>query len=181
MTIRSTSPNNREIIVTEGDIIVSKTNHKGIIEYANETFCNISGYEEGELLGRPHNIVRHPDMPKCIFYTIWNILSKKEIVTFYSKNKNKFGDFYWVKAEIAPVFDLDNNDFTGYHSTRTAVERDIISFVDEKYKELKSIEESYGNISDGMIEASKKYKLMTLNNGEALFKTSTPQVVLSVA
>ncbi len=181
MTISSTNSIDREIIVPEGDIIVSKTNHKGIIEYANETFCAISGYEEGELLGRPHNIVRHPDMPKCVFYTIWNILSKKDTATFFCKNMSKSKEFYWVKAEIEPVFDLENGDFTGYHSTRTAVERNIINIVDEKYKELKSIEESHDNISKGMIEASKKYELMTLDDGNPLFKSSTPQVVLSVA
>ena len=83
-----------ETIVPSGELIVSRTDLKGIITYANDTFAEISGYEVDELIGKAHNIVRHPDMPKEAFKSLWETVKSGKIWTGYVKNATKNGDFY---------------------------------------------------------------------------------------
>ena len=115
-----------ETIVPKGELIVSRTNLKGIITYANETFAQISGYEIDELIGKPHNIVRHPDMPKSIFKELWETLKKDGLWSGVVKNLRKDEGFYWVYAEISEVY--KDGELIEYKSVRTP-----ISF-DEKLK-----------------------------------------------
>ena len=115
-----------ETIVPKGELIVSRTNLKGIITYANETFAQISGYEIDELIGKPHNIVRHPDMPKSIFKELWETLKKDGLWSGVVKNLRKDEGFYWVYAEISEVY--KDGELIEYKSIRTP-----ISF-DEKVK-----------------------------------------------
>jgi PAS domain S-box-containing protein/diguanylate cyclase (GGDEF)-like protein len=89
--------------------IVSKTNLKGIITYANEMFCDVSGYTQKELMGRSHNIVRHPDVPKKVFEEMWDTIKRKEIWKGVVKNKNKNGETYIVNATILPILDHNGN------------------------------------------------------------------------
>jgi len=84
-------------------LIVSKTDTKGIITYVNKSFCNISGYSEDELIGKPHNIVRHPDMPKEAFKDMWDTIKRGEIWRGFIKNRKKDGGFYWVDSGIMPI------------------------------------------------------------------------------
>ena len=115
-----------ETIVPKGELIVSRTDLKGIITYANETFAEISGYEIDELIGKPHNIVRHPDMPKSIFKELWETLKKDGLWSGVVKNLRKDEGFYWVYAEISEVY--KDGELIEYKSIRTP-----ISF-DEKVK-----------------------------------------------
>ncbi len=115
-----------ETIVPNGELIVSRTDLKGIITYANETFAQISGYEIDELIGKPHNIVRHPDMPKSIFKELWETLKKDGLWSGVVKNIRKDEGFYWVYAEISEVYKA--GELVEYKSVRTP-----ISF-DEKLK-----------------------------------------------
>jgi aerotaxis receptor len=115
-----------ETIVPDGELIVSRTDLKGNITYANETFAFISGYKVEELIGKSHNIVRHPDMPKSIFKELWNDLKTKGSWQGIVKNLRKDEGFYWVYAEISQV--LKNGILVEYKSIRTP-----ISF-DEKIK-----------------------------------------------
>jgi aerotaxis receptor len=115
-----------ETIVPNGELIVSRTDLKGNITYANETFASISGYKVEELIGKSHNIVRHPDMPKSIFKELWNDLKTKGSWQGIVKNLRKDEGFYWVYAEISQV--LKNGILVEYKSIRTP-----ISF-DEKIK-----------------------------------------------
>ncbi len=115
-----------ETIVPKGELIVSRTDLKGIITYANETFAQISGYEIDELIGKPHNIVRHPDMPKSIFKELWETLKKDGLWSGVVKNLRKDEGFYWVYAEISEVY--KDGELIEYKSIRTP-----ISF-DEKVK-----------------------------------------------
>ena len=89
--------------------IVSKTDIYGIITYVNKMFCDVSGYSEEELLGRSHNIVRHPDMPSGVFEDMWNTIKSKKIWKGTLKNRNRDGSAYIVKATILPILDSDNN------------------------------------------------------------------------
>ena len=119
-----------ETIVPSGELIVSRTDLKGNITYANETFALISGYTQDELIGKPHNIVRHPDMPKSIFKGLWKDLETKGSWNGVVKNKRKDEGFYWVYAEVSRVF--KNGVLVEYKSIRTP-----ISFEDKvKYQLL---------------------------------------------
>lgn len=119
-----------ETIVPKNELIVSRTDLKGIISYANETFAEISGYSVEELIGKPHNIVRHPDMPKSVFKELWNSLNTKGSWKGIIKNVRKDTGFYWVHAEISGVY--KNGKLVEYKSIRTP-----ISFEDKvKYQLL---------------------------------------------
>jgi len=106
-----------EVIIGDNEIIVSKTNLKGRITYVNDVFRRVSGFSEEELLSEPHSIVRHPDMPRCIFKLLWQRLGAGEEVFAYVKNRCKNGDYYWVFAHVTPSRGL-NGQKVGYHSSR---------------------------------------------------------------
>lgn len=89
---------NNEVILPKDILIVSETDAKGIIKYANEDFCKIAGYSKDELIGNPHNMVRHPDMPKAAFKDLWDTVESGGIWKGIVKNKTKDGRFYWVNA-----------------------------------------------------------------------------------
>ena len=108
-----------ETIVPSGELIVSRTDLKGIITYANDTFAEISGYEVDELIGKAHNIVRHPDMPKSIFEQLWNDIQTKGSWSGVVKNIRKDQGFYWVYAEISGVF--KDGVLIEYKSIRTPI------------------------------------------------------------
>ncbi len=93
-----------ETKVPEAEIIISRTDLKGIITYANHIFCEISGYDDHELIGKPHNIVRHPDMPKAVFKELWESLEKTGKWEGYVKNLRKDNGYYWVYASISGVY-----------------------------------------------------------------------------
>ena len=108
-----------ETIVPKEELIVSRTDLKGNITYANDIFALISGYKIGELIGKPHNIVRHPDMPKSIFKELWLDLQTKGSWSGVVKNKRKDDGFYWVYAEISGVF--KDGVLIEYKSIRTPI------------------------------------------------------------
>ncbi len=108
-----------ENIVPKNELIVSRTDLKGVITYANETFAQISGYEVEELVGKSHNIVRHPDMPKAIFKSLWESLSTKGKWQGFIKNLRKDFGYYWVYAEISGVY--KDRKLVEYKSIRTPV------------------------------------------------------------
>ena len=108
-----------ETEVPEEELIISRTDLKGVITYTNETFCEISGYNEDELIGKSHNIVRHPDMPKEAFNDLWQTLSQKKQWIGIVKNLRKDKGFYWVKAIISGVY--KNGELVEYKSLRTPI------------------------------------------------------------
>ncbi len=137
----------------ESEIIVSKTDTKGKITYGNELFIQLSGYSEEELLNAPHNIIRHPDMPKAVFKLLWETLSQKKEIFAYVKNLAKDGSFYWVLANVTPSFD-ENGKVIGYHSVRRKPTKSAISTVETLYKELLNRERSGGvNASEESLKA----------------------------
>lgn len=105
-----------EIILEEYAFLVSETDEKGIIIFANDDFCKIAGYSIDELIGSPHNKVRHPDMPKAAFKDLWETIKSGKVWTGYVKNATKKGDFYWVFATIFPTITSDGRK--GYLSCR---------------------------------------------------------------
>ncbi len=111
-----------EEYVFEGRSIISQTDTKGVITYANRKFCEISGYTPKELVGEPHNIIRHPDMPKAAFAGMWETIQSGQSWNGYVKNLRKDGLYYWVYTEISVVRDDDDN-ITGYIAARKPASR----------------------------------------------------------
>lgn len=148
-----TKPTGQEVFFDRDDLIVSKTNLKGHITYANNTFLEIAGYTEAEVMGQPHNLIRHPDMPRCVFKLLWDTLQAGTEIFAYVVNSTKRGDHYWVLAHVTPSFD-QNGGIVGYHSTRRVPNPQTIQdIIVPLYRDLVQIEESHANRKDGM-EAS---------------------------
>ena len=125
----------KEIELDKNTMIVSETDEKGIITYANSDFCLIAGYEKYELIGQHHNLVRHMDMPKAAFKDLWNTVQSGQIWKGIVKNKTKNGDFYWVNATAYPS--IDSNGKKRYISVRVRPTNSEISNAIELYKNLK--------------------------------------------
>ena len=115
-------------------LIVSSTDLKGIITYANRKFCNIAGYTKEELIGKNHNIVRHPDMPKAAFQEVWETISEGKDWTGIVKNLRKDGRYYWVYSHISPVF--SDGVITGYTAARRPASASEISEIIPVYRDL---------------------------------------------
>jgi len=127
-----------ETIVPKNELIVSRTDLKGTITYANETFASISGYTVENLIGKPHNIVRHPDMPKAVFQDLWNSLKSKGRWSGFVKNIRKDFGYYWVYAEVSGVF--KDNELIEYKSIRTPISFDDKVYYQTKYDEMRNKE-----------------------------------------
>ena len=128
----------KEIKLDKATMIVSETNKKGIITYVNDDFCNISGYTKEDLIGQPHNMVRHHDMPKIAFKGLWETIKKGETWQGIVKNFCKNGDFYWVRATAFPV--VKKNGKMKLISIRTKPTKKEIENAKSLYKELKEVE-----------------------------------------
>jgi len=115
-------------------VIVSDTDLKGIITYSNRKFCEIAGYHKSELIGKNHNIVRHPDMPKAAFKELWETLQKGESWTGTVKNLRKDGRYYWVYTYIAPI--IKEGEITGYSAARKPATSTEIEEAEELYERL---------------------------------------------
>jgi len=140
----------REIFFDEKDLIVSKTDLKGKIIYGNRTFLTMAQMREAEVLGQPHNIIRHPEMPRCVFKFLWQELENKKEVFGYVNNRAKSGDNYWVFAHMTPSFD-EKGAVQGYHSNRRVPHRDVLNkHIIPLYKDLLAIEKSYDSPKEGM-------------------------------
>jgi PAS domain S-box-containing protein len=131
--------------------IVSKTDPKGIIEYGNDYFVEISGYKESELIGHPHNMIRHPDMPKVIFKMMWDRIKNKHNILAVVKNRAKDGRHYWVITDFEPKTDKITNEIVNYTAYRKAAPDSVINAIEPIYKKLVEIENESG------IEGSEKY------------------------
>ena len=118
-----------------GRVIISETDLKGVITFANRKFCEITGYSVDELIGKPHNIIRHPDMPRVAFATMWETIQSGNTWRGLVKNLRKDGLYYWVETEISPVRN-DLHETVGYIAARKPASRANIDEATEKYKKL---------------------------------------------
>ena len=119
--------------------IISKSDLKGIITYVNTPFCKLTGYSKEELIGKPHNIIRHPDMPKATFKDLWDTLQRNENWRGFIKNLRKDGRYYWVEIFIEPIFD-ENGNKIGYISVRKPVSKEDKEKYNKIYKEMRAKE-----------------------------------------
>jgi len=157
------TPTNKEVVLKEEDFIVSKTDTKSRILYGNKIFIEISGYDESELLGQPHNILRHPDMPRCAFKILYDHIQNGKEWFGFVKNLRKDGGYYWVYANISPTFDINGN-IIEYYSVRRKPIDGFKSIIEPLYQKLLLIEKEGGmNASLEAVENLLKEKQMSFN------------------
>ncbi len=151
-----------EHILKDVDIVVSKSDAAGDIKYANPIFVKLSGYTQGELLDKPHSILRHPDMPKIIFKFLWDNIETGKDVKAFVKNRSKDGGFYWVFAHVRRAGNPDGS-FRNYVSTRRKMTDKAREVIEPLYSKMIEAEK------DGGMEASLKVLQDFLAaNGETL-------------
>jgi aerotaxis receptor len=127
-----------ETVVPQNELIISRTDLKGVITYVNDTFANISGYEMDELIGHSHNIIRHPDMPKRVFKELWEKLLKYGKWEGVVKNLRKDKGFYWVYANISGVY--KDEKLVEYKSIRTPISYETKLKYQKLYDEYRNID-----------------------------------------
>ena len=142
--------------LTDTESIVSNTDLKGVITYVNDTFIRISGYSREELIGVSHNIVRHPDMPPEAFADLWRSMKAGRPWTGLVKNRCKNGDYYWVLANAAPIY--ENNQLVGYMSVRSKSDREQIKAADAAYRLFREGKAGNLEIQDGKVVKSTLLK-----------------------
>ena len=124
----------REVPFPEGKLIVSRTDPQGILTHGNQSFVEMSGFSEAELIGQPHQILRHPDMPKAAFKDLWDTLARGEKWTGYVKNLRKDGAYYWVLATV--VANVRGGEVVGYTSVRRKPSRQRIDECIKQYRQM---------------------------------------------
>jgi len=129
-----------ETIVPHNELIISRTDLKGIITYVNETFAEISGYKPDELIGKPHSIVRHPDMPKSLYYDLWETIKSEKPWSGYVKNLRKDRGYYWVFAQISGVY--KDGKLIEYKSIREPISRDKKIQMQREYDKMRKEQEN---------------------------------------
>ncbi|WP_139451501.1 PAS domain-containing protein [Campylobacter armoricus] len=143
----------KEKILELDTLITSKTDLKGNIIYANDDFLKYAGYKMEEILYKPHNIVRHPDMPRTVFKCLWDFIQDGKEIFAFVKNKTKFDDYYWVFTNVTASFDEQGN-IINYYSVRRKPKREAIPTIEQVYKNLLEVEQRNG-IKAGVDELMK--------------------------
>lgn len=128
-------------------IIVSKTDRSGRIAYVNRAFCDVSLYERQELLGAPHSLIRHPEMPRAVFKALWDSIQAGREIFAYINNLCKNGDHYWVLAHVTPTV-AAGGEVVGYHSTRRTPGAAALAKVEPLYARLRAVEEKHTRHQD---------------------------------
>lgn len=142
MYVTSVRPLNIERIMAKEDVIISKTDLRGIITYCNDIFVDYGVYDEGQLYGAPHSIIRHPEMPRAVFRFFWQELKSGREFFGFVKNLAKDGRHYWVWAQVVP--EVSKGEVIGYFSFRRAPNRKAVAVIDGLYKKMRAEEERLG-------------------------------------
>lgn len=150
------TPIDEEIVLDPKRYIVSETDEKGKITYCNDYFIEISGYKKDELIGKPHSMIRHPDMPKVVFKLLWETITQGKNINAVVKNLAKDGRYYWIFTEFESRRDTDTGEIIGYHAARKSISKHVIEVIAELYARLVEIEKNDG------VEASEKYLISFL-------------------
>ena len=166
-----------EIRFSKKKFIVSKTDIKGNILFVNKNFTEISGYSEAELIGEAHNISRHPDMPRAIFYLIWQNLLKGRPISGVIKNLAKDGRYYWVISDFEAKLNSDGsiNSLTAF---RRSAPQNVIEIMEELYASLLAIEKKHG-MEKSLVYLQGFLEEKELNYNDFIFELSTPKGMMS--
>ena len=152
MTKYNIKPIDEEIHFDENEIIVSKTDLKGKLVYVNNVFARVAEMTTAEVIDQPHNIIRHPDMPRVVFRLLWEAIEAGNEIFAYVKNMSKTGKYYWVIAHVTPSYD-GTGEINGYHSNRRSPSKLAIERISNIYSKLLKEESNHSNAKDGL-EAS---------------------------
>lgn len=176
------APTGVERCFGEDEIIVSKTDTRGLITYANDVMQRISGYTEEEILGQPHNLIRHPDMPQCVFRLLWQTIASGQEIFAYVVNQSSNGDHYWVLAHVTPTFDKEGR-ITGYHSNRRVASKRALDAIRPLYARLQAEERRHSNTEAGIAAAlqllSAQLKDLGLDYEQFLFSLEEQEAACS--
>jgi PAS domain-containing protein len=166
MTKYAANPTGVESPFDEEEIIVSKTDVKGRIAYANSVFLRVGKFALDEIVGQPHSIIRHPSMPRCIFKLLWDTIQAKKEIFAYVLNMASNGDHYWVLAHVTPSFDESNN-VIGFHSNRRKPTPSQLATIKPIYDDLLAEERRHEDRKVGMDSAYAKLSAMLKQKGLA--------------
>ncbi len=163
MSMMHPHPTGKEIKLHAKDMLVSKTDAQGNITYGNDKFVEISGYKDCELIGSPHSILRHPDMPQAVFYVMWHSIKKGKNIMAVVKNLSKNGNHYWVTTD----FDIQRNregKIRNYIAFRQVASKNIVTVIEPLYAKMIEIEKEHGmDASVNYLEAFLEEKKMSYN------------------
>jgi PAS domain S-box-containing protein len=151
---RAVRPTGEERTFSADELIVSKTDSRGVITYANDVFLRVSGYAMADVVGRPHNLIRHPDMPRALFHLLWQTLAERRELFAYINNLASDGSHYWVLAHVTPSYGAGGT-VTGYHSNRRKPSPRGIDAVGPLYDRLLAEERKHPN-AKAAVEASSR-------------------------
>ncbi|MBN1094220.1 PAS domain-containing protein [Blastococcus sp. TML/M2B] len=151
---RRVLPTGVERAFAEDDLIVSKTDRRGVITYANDVFLRVSGYPLDQVLGQPHNLIRHPEMPRAVFALLWEDIAAGREVFAYINNLAADGGHYWVLAHVTPSYD-DRGRIVGYHSNRRRPSPSAVARVVPLYRHLLDEEQRHPT-ARAAVEASSR-------------------------
>jgi len=166
--LQQRSVTGREVVLRDGDSIVSMTDTRGTITYINDYFVEISGYAESELIGQPHNTIRHPHMPAAAFADMWANLKQGRPWVGLVKNRCKNGDHYWVQANVTPMLDAQGQ-VSGYMSVRKKVTPAQIARAEQAYAAMRS-----GALSGVVIRNGEVDRHSLLERLNPLWRLSLP-------
>lgn len=147
MSRTAVAPNGQERTFGANELIVSKTDRKGHITYANDVFVRISQYDPGDLVGRPHNVIRHPEMPRGVFALLWNTIAEGRELFAVIDNLASDGAHYWVLAHVTPTLD-ETGSIIGYHSNRRLPERAMIESIKPLYRRMLAEESRHNRAAE---------------------------------
>jgi PAS domain S-box-containing protein len=139
MSDQKATPTGREVRFADDEIIVSKTDLQGRILYANDVFLRVAGYRIDEVVGKPHSLIRHPDMPRAVFKLLWDEIQAGREIFAYVVNLAKNGDHYWVLAHVTPSFDARGR-VGGYHSNRRTAAPEAVAAIKPLYAAMLAAE-----------------------------------------
>lgn len=159
-----TEPTGVERTFSPDDVIVSKTDPKGIITYANDVFLDLAGMTEREAIGAPHSVIRHPDMPRAVFKLLWDTLTAGDEIFAYVLNMASNGDHYWVFAHVTPTFTRDGG-ITGFHSNRRVPDSRALAAIRPLYASLKAIEDRASDRAAGLTASYDTIRGMLRDKG----------------
>ncbi|GAA3339972.1 PAS domain-containing protein [Amorphoplanes nipponensis] len=149
----------------DDELIVTKTDPRGVLTYTNDVFLRMSALREDEALGRPHNIIRHPDMPRAVFKLLWETLEQRQEVFAYVVNLATDGAHYWVLAHVTPSLD-SHGRLVGYHSNRRRPDPAPVAAIAAIYAELRAEERRHDNSPAGLDASWARLRAVLAERGQ---------------
>jgi PAS domain S-box-containing protein len=151
--MRQPRPTGEERTFPADELIVSKTDPRGVINYVNDVFLRVSGYSRSELIGKPHSIVRSPEMPRAVFQLLWETLASKREVFAYVDNLAADGAHYWALAHITPSYGYDGA-VDGYHANLRSPDPGVVAVIRPLYQRLQAEEQRHANPAAALAASS---------------------------